>query len=365
MKKRQIKKFIFIVILIIIISLFFYLKFKKYTYEVTYTINNYKILEKYNKETFEYTFIINYQDKIFPYNFANKYIRDKELINDIKLYTNGNETCIMPMSDKIEFYPICNNDSTLTFYNLSNIEINDYKYDNITKNNLNNEKITINYLNKYNYLLYNYKGFYYINNDNITNIELFNKDVYSIDLVYELNEYLIIADYNEDYYFSKIYVIDMKNGKIKEIEFDYDISFNSVFLGNYKDNIYLLDKKEKKEYKINLKKLEVTKCDYLILENNKLVKKTYNKIVNNNLKFDNFIKSNYEVIDNKLYQLVEDNKILVTDKEVDKIIKEEDNTIYYLVKENLYMYNNIYGEVPLISNFEWNFNNTNMIYLYK
>ena len=57
--------------------------------------------------------------------------------------------------------------------------------------------------------------------------------------------------------------------------------------------------------------------------------------------------------------------ILVTNKDVDKIINENNNTIYYLVDEKLYMYNNIYGEILLISNFEWNFNNTNMIYLYK
>ena len=88
---------------------------------------------------------------------------------------------------------------------------------------------------------------------------------------------------------------------------------------------------------------------------------------NNNLLFDNKPKENYEIIDNKLYQKINEHKILVTDKLVDKIVKEdiENNTIYYLSKEKLYMFNNIYGEILLMSNFEWNFNNTNVIYLYK
>lgn len=362
---KKIKKFIFFTIILIIIILFSYLKLKTYTYKTSYVLNSFKIEEKFNKDVSEYTFLINYKDTIYPYSFKNKYIRKKELINDIKIYTNDAEICLLPTSDYLNFYPICQKDTTLTLYNLSNIEINDYKYQDITTPDIKHNKISINYLNNQNYLLYNYKGFYFIKENEIKNIELFSKDNYTLNLLYEIDKYLIIPDYNKDYYFNKLYIINKETGKLKTIEFDYEISFNSIFLGDYKNNIYLLDKKEKQEYKISIKKFTITKSDYLILKNGKLEKTTYKNIVNNNLVFDNKETINYELIDNKLYQVIEEYKILITNYEVDKIIKEEDNTIYYLVKDNLYMYNNTYGEVLLINNFEWNFNNTNMIYLYK
>ncbi len=362
---KKIKKFLFFTILLTIIILFSYLKLKSYTYKTSYALNSFKIEEKFNKNINEYTFLINYKDTIYPYNFKNKYIRKKELINDIRIYTKDAEICILPISNYLDFYPICQKDTNLTLYNLSSIEINDYKYEEITKKELQHDKLKINYLNNHNYLLYNYKGFYFIKNNEIKDIELFNKDEYTLNLTYELDKYIIIPDYNKEYYFDKLFIINKENGNLKEIKFDYDISFNSIFLGDYKDNIYLLDKKEKQEYKINIKKLTITKSDYLILKNNKLEKTTYKNIVNNNLIFDNKKTTNYELIDSKLYQVIENYKILITNYEVDKIIKEEDNTIYYLVKDNLYMYNNTYGEVLLINNFEWNFNNTNMIYIYK
>jgi len=114
-----------------------------------------------------------------------------------------------------------------------------------------------------------------------------------------------------------------------------------------------------------MNKLEVEEIEYTILKNNKLERVSFKEIANNNLLFDNKDEINYEIIDNKLYYIIDNYNILVTDKIVNKIIKQEGNTIYYLSQENLYMYNNTYGEVLLISNFEWNFNNTNMIYFYK
>ena len=362
---KKITKHILLIVLFCIISFFLYIKFKTYSYTVNYVVDKYKIEESYNKETKKYTFLINDNSIVYPYNFENKYIRNKELINNIKIYKNEEEICILPISSDLDFYPLCNKDNIIKTCNLSNIEINDYKYKKYNKDNIKHNKLNINYLNDAKFLLYNYKGFYYINENNIEEIKIFNNDLYKIDLIYELNEFLIIPNYNEEYYFTKIFIINMDNGKVKEIKLDNEISFNSVFLGDYKNNIYLLDKKEEKEYKINIKKLKVEEIDFKILKDNKLVSIKYKDIVNNNLVFDNKKELSYKIIDNKLYQIINNYKVLISNKEVNKIIKESNNTIYYLSNDNLYMYNNIYGEVLLINNFEWNFNNTNMIYLYK
>ena len=93
-----------------------------------------------------------------------------------------------------------------------------------------------------------------------------------------LNNYVIIPDYNEQYYFSKLYIININTSRVEEILLDNKISFNSVFLGDYKNIVYLLDKKEEKEYKINIKKKEVLETDFWILENNKGAERLYRKM---------------------------------------------------------------------------------------
>jgi len=365
MMKKKIKKILFFVILFIVVGMFFVVRFKSYDYEVNYNVNEFKVIESYSTESSEYKFIIKNSNKEFPYKFKNDYITTKELIESIKIYNNEDETCILPISNKISFYPICYKDNSLTYYNLSNTNVDNFKYQQIKNNIFDTDNIKVNNTNNNNYLLYNYTGFYYIANDKIKNIKLFEKDVYNIDLIYQLNEYLLIPNYNDNYYFTKLFVVNIKNGKVKEIKLEKEIAFDSIFLGDYKNKIYLLDKKEEKEYRINMNKLEVEEIEYTILKNNKLERVSFKEIANNNLLFDNKDEINYEIIDNKLYYIIDNYNILVTDKIVNKIIKQEGNTIYYLSQENLYMYNNTYGEVLLISNFEWNFNNTNMIYFYK
>lgn len=365
--KKKIKLIIFIIFSITIISIFVYIRFKPYNYKVNYVVNNFKIEEKYKIKEKEYEIFIKKDKYNFLYNFKHKYIRNKELINKINIYENENEICILPLSEKLNFYPLCYNNSEYTFYNLSNQNISDFTYQKPNMSEITNNKLKINYIKDASYLIYNYNSFYFVKNNKINEIKIFEQDHYKLDLIYQLNEYIILADYDSNYYFNKFYIINMTNGKIKELEFENKISFNSIFLGDYKNRIYLLDIKEEKEYKINIDKLKIEEIEFTILKNQRLEKVSFKEINNNNLLFDNKPKENYEIIDNKLYKKINEHKFLVTDKLVDKIVKEdiENNTIYYLSKEKLYMFNNIYGEILLMSNFEWNFNNTNVIYLYK
>ena len=58
-----------------------------------------------------------------------------------------------------------------------------------------------------------------------------------------------------------------------------------------------------------------------------------------------------------------DINIRISDKNIDMIINYNNDTVYYLSKDNLYMYNNYYGEVLLMNNYEWNFNKIKMIFI--
>lgn len=364
MKSNQSKLIVFISVLILFFLLFLYFSFRSYDYKKTYKVNKYTINESYNKEKKIYTFIIKSDKEEYAYQIRNKYLRKKELVNNIEIAVNENETCVLPESDKLDFYPLCSNNKEVYSYNLSNKNL-EYKYKKIDKSKETYNKIDINYLNDNSYLIYNYNGFYLINNKKNKNINLFESDVYSINLIYQQDEYLILPNYNQNYYFDKLFLINILTGKVEEIELEQEISFESIFLGTYKNNIYLLDKKEEKEYKINLNNKKVEETEFYILKNEKLEKTTFKKIVNNNLLFDNKENNNYKIIDNFLYQTIGNTNIKISNKSITRIIKETSDTIYYLSEEKLYMFNNIYGEVLLLSNFEWNFNNTNMIFFYK
>jgi len=361
MKKKESKLVIFISILIVIFSTFIYFVFKPYEYKQEYFINEYKVEEKFNKQDKYYTFTITNGNEKYVYLIENKYSRKRELIQEIQIAKNEDEICILPKSNKIAFYPLCNSDNNIYAYNLSNIKDLDYKYNKIKNFNEEYKNIKLNKLNNISFLLYNYKGFYLINEKAKKDIKLFDKDMYTIQLIYQQDQYLLVPDYNQSYFFNKIYVINILNGKIKEIDFEYDISYESIFLGSYKNNVYLLDKKEEKEYKINIKKNKIEEIEFQTLEENKMVKKDFKKIKPFTTK--NIFE--YEIIDGKIYHVIDNNKIRISNLDVDKIVSTMKDTVYYLSNENLYMYSNQYGEILLISNFEWNFNNTNMIYLYK
>ncbi len=363
-QKKKIKLYIFIIVLIGCFVVFLIFTFKPYSYNRKYQVNKYEIEEIYNKETGYYTFLIQDDKTIYSFLINHKYTKKRELINNVLEYKGEDEKCLLPEGKNFHFYPLCKNDEGVYTYNLSNLKIDNYKYNKIANLDKSYEKIELNYLNDKSYLVFNYRGFYSINPKENKNINLFNNDIYTLNLIYQSKEYVIVPDYNETHYFSKIYLINVKNGSYEEIKLETPISFDSVFLGEYKNKVYLLDKKEEKEYQINLRTKKIEETDYLILENNKLVKKSFKDIVVNNLNFLPISYPEYKLQNNILYQVIEDNLVKISNLEVSKIIKVEDDTIYYLAKDSLMMYNNKVGEIKLLSSFEWNFNNDNIIYIF-
>ncbi len=361
MNKRT-KLFFLIFLLLTFFLVFLFLVFSRHDYEVNYNVKGFQITEKYDKEKEYYTFLITKDKLTYPFIIISKNFIERDLVDNILTFSEENEECILPVSAKLTFYPLCSNSDELYTLNLSNIETS-YKFKKTKDLNQEYNDTKIHYLNNAYFAIYDYNGFNIINSKENKNIKLFNQDVYNINLIYQMDNILLIPDYNSKYYFNKFYYLNMQNGKLEEINTDFDISFESIFLGHYKNKIYLLDKKEEVEYEINLKKKIVSKVDFQILENNKFVSKTYKEIVKNNLNFISENKTHYEIIDNTLYKNINNILIKLSDKKVNKIIYNNEDTIYYLTDTDLYMYNDIYGEVLLLSNSEWDFNNSNVIFI--
>lgn len=346
---KKLRNLIIFLILIFVIFLFF-LNFK-HSYTLKYKINDIDVTEKYHKKEKYYSFLISYEDKDYEVISFDKYTSKRKLIRDIKVNKLDENTCLSFESSKISLYDVCSNEDN--FY---------YPHEETTfKENSNYKNIKIDNLNNNTFFLWNYHEFIYLSNKKTTSIKLFDKDVYNLNLIYQHDKYLLVPNYNENYKFTKIYLLNKENGKTKDLKLRYDVYFDSYFLGDYKDKVYLYDYKNELEYYFDLKKYDIYKTKYQIMNNGKWENVTNQKLKNNKLEFtqDNIFK--YTLKDDKLYA---NDKYLVTNLSVNKIIKTENLDVYYISKDTLYHFNPLNGETPLLKYSEWEFNNSNMIFIF-
>lgn len=346
---KKLRNLIIFLILIFVIFLFF-LNFK-HSYTLKYKINDIDVTEKYHKKEKYYSFLISYEGKDYEVISFDKYTSKRKLIRDIKVNKTDENTCLSFESTKISLYDVCSNEEN--FY---------YPHEESPfKENSNYKNIKIDNLNNNTFFLWNYHEFIYLSNKKTTSIKLFDKDLYNLNLIYQHDKYLIIPNYNENYKFTKVYLLNKENGKTKDFKLRYDVYFDSYFLGSYKDKVYLYDYKNELEYYFDLKKYDIYKTKYQIINNGKWEKVTNQKLKNNKLKFTQDSIFNYTLKDDKLYA---NDNYLVTNLSVNKIIKTENLDVYYISKDTLYHFNPLNGETPLLKYSEWEFNNSNMIFIF-
>ena len=112
MKKNKYKLIIFSSIIIFMFGLFLYFIFKPYNYKQEYAINSFKITEEY-KDNSIYVFKIKDNNSTYAYTIKEKYFRKRELITNIDIIKHEDETCIIPKSNELIFYPLCSNENEL------------------------------------------------------------------------------------------------------------------------------------------------------------------------------------------------------------------------------------------------------------
>lgn len=230
------------------------------------------------------------------------------------------------------------------------------------------KNMTLYSLNDKKYYIWNYDGFDVLSNKEQKEIPLFKEDIYNIPLAVQTKEYIVIADYDSKYNFQKFYVLNSKNDKVKEIALEKEISFESYFLGTHSNKVYLVDKKNKKEYEIYPKRLSIaniTKNNQgRIFNGNEWEKINMNVLTSNESSFTNKNNTTYELKEETLYQVQGNYKTKISNYTVKEIVYSDQDAVYYLVEDKLYSYNTSDGEILVIRNFEWNFNYKNMIYIF-
>ncbi len=355
------KHYIFIIALLLLFLLFLYFYLKPNNYTIDYQIDKVKISENYNKKEKAYYFTLNYNGKNYKVISTSKYVHKRKLIENIDIKEQNQLTCFDIKSEYLDFYPICINENNNEYYSaFYNDEANFEKKENY-------ENIEINKLDEKTYLLWNYRDFIILNNNNKNKVTLFDQDIYNIKMFYQYENYILVPDYDQEFTFDKMYLLNIKNFKIKTINLRFEVYFDSYFLGNEKDKIYLYDTKEKQEYYIDISKEEIYKTKNQILNNGKWETVSGQKLINDKLEFKKAKIYEYTLKDNRLYfKIYNDDKLLqIINKKVDTIVSQDEFDVYYISNDILYKFNIYEGETALLKYTEWNFNNKNMVFIFE
>ena len=362
--KRRFYLLIFILIVIFILSYHFF-KVKSYVKE--YWIDNVLVMESYNKNQNSFLYRFNYLDEDYVLAINKDYTWHRKLVKKIDILENEEETCLVIKSDYLTFYPLCrNNNEQISYLETTdemkaNFNLLDIKDSEESKYN----DITIYNYFYHDYYIWNYRGFDHLSSDSNENINLFDKDVYDPKLIIKTKDFLVVPLYTSDYYFSKVYLINYENGKVNTWDLGKNIYFDSNVLGVIKNEIYLLDKHENIEWKINASKKKIEKIGSKN-KNGLFYDNGWNKLSLNKISLEEKFKGldaiTYDVNDGlKAYVL--EQSINLKNEDV-KIIGTNNEVVYYLIDDVLYEYSLEFGEVKLLSRFEWNFNNQNMIFIF-
>lgn len=356
--KRLISLVLFVCLLVVGFLLF---SNRKKDYEISYNKDDFAITEKFAKDKNNYTFSLVYNDTKFDFAINHKYTKRRKLINKINFQNDDDNLCVSINVFDNDLPAICYKDKVYYDAYLGGLfeEKEAKKIDTVSQIDV--------YNNNYNYYIWNGYGL----SDILKNkdFNFLKKESYDNPLSYQLHNKLLIADYDAEREFSKFYVFDASNNKIDELTFDFKISFNSYFMGDYDDLIYLFDKKNKVQYSVNLEKKElkiVSDNEGAVIYRDGWDNIGLNKLVYNDIYFENTNLVNYTLEKDDLYYGYQnsDIKIKFDENDITAILDVDNDDVFYLKKDSLYKYNLKEGKTLLLSYFEWNFSYSNKIFIF-
>jgi len=360
-----------IIVLLIAFSIYLYIVFSPRDYALSYQMDDCQVSERYDRKLKYYEFIIRYQERDYPVIITDKYTNKRQIVNDIARLEEEDNICLSILINN-KVFPVCyQNDQLIDFRHLD-VAFKDQYQDLITEysskviDTYENLKI-YNYLNK-SYYIWNYKGYNYLNKDNKKMINIIKEDEYNNALAYQINQFLITPNYDQKFFFKEYFVLNTRNQELSSFLLDKEISYSSYYLGDYDNTIYLLDKKAKTQYAVNVKKSEIkivgTESKEGLYYNQGWSHVSINKMINEEHFFIKEQVYHYQTIDGKLYSIIKDYKTLVSNGPIKDIILINCEQIYYLIDSVLYYYSPLTGEVKIMENIEWSFNHLNKIFVF-
>lgn len=409
-----------IVLFVVVLIIYFFLKFIIHDFvlghDIDYQIKNgkntFEIREvlnlKKDQNVTNYYFEVTKDKTTFVFKTDYNFKKDMKIIEQIEYFKDDTYECLLPVfkDETIPLDMMCYYEDQLYFnHNLPQTSaqlnefietINDiYDFSKWSDSKTQSEKIDsitlykANIIDKHYVVLDNYRGIYIISQDNITNVKLFDQDVYETHIKGLVNDKFVIANYNDEYDFNQFYTVDITNEKKDEIIVNYDISFDGYTNGSYKDSLFLVDRETKRQYEFNIKKEEAyivgdQKNGILFYDNEEETTIDMNEALKKEYKFNKNYETdkNYDRIDTVngyyyLYKLVDDDyqvyKAPIEDKKETIYLFNTDNIddiyyidsyIYFRKGNDVLYYKDDIGIKTLFTNSEYEFNENLKYYLY-
>lgn len=253
-------------------------------YEISDSNNVYLVKESYTArqkdEVDNYYFDISVNGKSFYYQTFMNFRNDDRVIENIYYFENDQYACLLPVYKNGQILSDfkCYDDNDYYYYNLisglnseldnyiNNLDLSNYSYETYLPRKSN--PIVQSHLEIYpdnlvenHYLgLTTYKGIYNINkhlSDNISLVSIFNKDIYEQNISAYVDKYYVVADYNSDYSFTNFTVVDLTNNRTRNLISRHQISFDSYFQGSVDDRLYLVDRRNSRQFELDLRSFTI------------------------------------------------------------------------------------------------------------
>lgn len=232
---------------------------------VNYSIGNFNIKETYSSNDNNYYFKIKSDDISINFQVKEDYKKIEKIIKKLHYKKIDDYKCLFPIfkEDRQLTDIMCIKEGIIYYANTLNndniqkeFEKNGYKNnykDKAKKISISNtQSIYKDNIEKNTYIaLETYKGLKLFNGKE-TEIKLFENDVYKKPISIFTDKYYLVADYNSEYTFNKMHLVNIINGEKTTIRSYDDISFDSYIMGEVEGKIYLFDKENNKQYEIDI-----------------------------------------------------------------------------------------------------------------
>lgn len=395
---KVLKKILIILVLIVLIFNIYKLFIKEH--KVSYKIDKYNIEEHfYIKNNHYYDMKISNKKETYIYTLNENLSKRKKIIKNIKTYKSNNLVCIVPTYKKnIEKEIYCNLDNQ----QVSNSYLNNHddfkkilKKAKIKLKEENNIKTTYKKVKAYKkniatniYFIWDYKGIYIIDKDNIKYRKILKYDLYENVLTTTVDKYFVLFDNHSVNGIEDVYYYDVSKDKLKSFKLKNKLSKASYINGVIKDLIFITDTKKKKEYTVDIRRRKIKEIDeeqtkYIVYNNGQkqeLSKSDYfmkeqifsnNKIINEKISREEQIKEDnyyYFIEENKMYRTREDSKnkkvlLFELDNISDWIVKDKE--IFLIREDTIYSYTDKLGLRKVVESNELKYNYKNIYEIMK
>lgn len=405
-------------ILILIILLFFVFQwgftFFKKEHEVSYKVfvgdEVFEINEIYQKELGDtYDIVIKNGNNTYSYLIDNKYNKQKKIIKEIKYYNENNNSCLYPILESGEgTYIECVKDGKIYTANsfpdqnfVATIKTNltEQGYLNVTDIDFSKTK-TIGKSTFYSNALietdiitvWNYKGIDIIKPENSAARASLSFDKYENKHGYLVGKYYVVPNYLNSRVseFSSVTIINIESKETEKLELNYTLSSNTYINGVIDQKLYYTDPSNLLQIEINPAKKHVRLIgskelggqlyqgnwenaniyDFVtkkLLFNEKLPsevteKYTYQQIIESDMNYYFYNNSGevYRVSKNHL-----DMPVLLFKMGNLNNFKVVENTVYFVLNDTLYYFEEGKEITPVLKNNELRYNTVNRIDIYR